>query len=468
MKRIICTFLAVFLLVLGCAGCQPTGGNDPTPEPTPTPTPIPDDPSPDDESTVQKPEQLLAAMTLEEKIGQLFIIRPESLDPTLAPEQVHSTRDYGVQALTEEMTAQLSKYPAGGIVFFGKNIAGPEQLETFLSGLKQASDLPLMICTDEEGGSVSRIANAAGFQVQKFDGAEAIGATGDPHEAYHMGQVIGTYLNRYGFNLDFAPVADINSDLEHIIIGPRAFGSDAQTVSSMVNAMIDGLHDGGVMACIKHFPGHGAASGDSHDGYVELDKSWEELQQCELIPFIGALEKTDLVMAAHIATPNVTNDGLPASLSYSMLTEKLRGELGYDGVIITDALAMIDIDNLKQINDRFGHPAGDTAIYHTAQAIRAILRSQDELVRYGGDEFLLLFHSLPQNILRRKLEDICRAVRALRVADLPELRITVSIGGVYAAGQISELVEKADLALYRAKAQKDSAVLYEEDFHDSE
>ena len=132
------------------------------------------------------------------------------------------------------------------------------------------------------------------------------------------------------------------------------------------------------------------------------------------------------------------------------------------------ALAMIDIDNLKQINDCLGHPAGDTAIYHTAQAIRAILRSQDELVRYGGDEFLLLFHSLPQNILRRKLEDICRAVRALRVADLPELRITVSIGGVYAAGQISELVEKADLALYRAKAQKDSAMLYEEDFHDSE
>lgn len=241
MKRIICTFLAVFLLVLGCAGCQPTGGNDPTPEPTPTPTPTPDDPKPDDEPTVQSPEQLLAAMTLEEKIGQLFIIRPESLDSTLTPEQVHSTRDYGVQALTEEMAAQLSKYPAGGIVFFGKNIAGPEQLEAFLSGLKQASDLPLMICTDEEGGSVSRIANAAGFQVQKFDGAEAIGATGDPHEAYHMGQVIGAYLNRYGFNLDFAPVADINSDLEHIIIGSRAFGSDAQTVSSMVNAMIDGL-----------------------------------------------------------------------------------------------------------------------------------------------------------------------------------------------------------------------------------
>lgn len=104
-----------FSIGTGCAGCQPTGGNDPTPEPTPTPTPIPDDPKPDDEPTVQSPEQLLAAMTLEEKIGQLFIVRPESLDPTLTPEQVHSTRDYGVQALTEEMAAQLSKYPAGGL-----------------------------------------------------------------------------------------------------------------------------------------------------------------------------------------------------------------------------------------------------------------------------------------------------------------------------------------------------------------
>ena len=132
------------------------------------------------------------------------------------------------------------------------------------------------------------------------------------------------------------------------------------------------------------------------------------------------------------------------------------------------ALAMIDIDNLKQINDRFGHPAGDIAVYHTAQAIRTVLRSQDELVRYGGDEFLLLFHSLPHSILRRKLEDICQAVRTLRMAELPELRVTVSIGGICAAGQISELLEKADLALYRAKAQKDSAVLYKEDPHDSE
>lgn len=337
MKKIISLLLILALLA---TGCSPTQGNTPSPTPTPEPTPVEPQPTPDDGVKTPTAEQLLAEMTLEEKIGQLFIIRPESLDPALTPEQVHSTSDYGVQQLTEEMAAQLAKYPAGGIVFFGKNIANPEQLEHFLTDLNQASAVPLFLCTDEEGGSVSRIANAAGFDVPRFESATAVGATGDTAQAREMGSVIGGYLKQYGFNLDFAPVADINSDPDHIIIGSRAFGSDPQTVSGMVNAMIDGLHSAGVMACIKHFPGHGEASGDTHNGYSEVNKNWEELLACELVPFMGALEKTDLIMAAHLTTPLVTKDGLPASLSHAMLTDRLRGELGYDGVIITDALAM--------------------------------------------------------------------------------------------------------------------------------
>ena len=198
----------------------------------------------------------------------------------------------------------------------------------------------MIFAIDEEGGSVSRIANTPTFQVPQFSGAGAIGAAGDPEKAREMGSAIGQYLRQYGFHLDFAPVVDINSNPDNIIIGSRSFGSDAQTVSTMANAMIDGLHSAGIMACIKHFPGHGDTSGDSHDGYVSISKSWEELLQCELIPFINALDKTDLVMAAHISTPYITGDGLPASLSPTMLTDKLRGELGYDGVIITDSLAM--------------------------------------------------------------------------------------------------------------------------------
>ena len=126
------------------------------------------------------------------------------------------------------------------------------------------------------------------------------------------------------------------------------------------------------------------------------------------------------------------------------------------------ALAMIDLDNFKQINDHFGHPAGDAALFHAAQTMRSMLRSGDELVRYGGDEFFLLFHGLPAHVLARKLEDICRAVAALTIPEYPDLHLSLSIGGAYGSGRVSELVGKADLALYRAKRTKNCAVVYEE------
>lgn len=126
------------------------------------------------------------------------------------------------------------------------------------------------------------------------------------------------------------------------------------------------------------------------------------------------------------------------------------------------ALAMIDLDNFKEINDRFGHPAGDAALFHAAQTMRSMLRSGDELVRYGGDEFFLLFHGLPAHVLARKLEDICRAVAALTIPEYPDLHLSLSIGGAYGSARVSELVGKADLALYRAKRTKNCAVVYEE------
>ena len=169
---------------------------------------------------------------------------------------------------------------------------------------------------------------------------EDIGATGDTSKAREAGAVIGGYLSGLGFQLDFAPDADINTNPENRVIGNRAFGSDPRTVSDMVSAFLDGLHAAGVSGCIKHFPGHGDPSGDTHEGLVVLDKSWEELQAEELIPFIENFGKTDMVMVAHLTVPNVTDDGLPASLSRELITGKLRGELGYDGLIVTDALAM--------------------------------------------------------------------------------------------------------------------------------
>ena len=298
------------------------------------------------EESLSKAEELLRSMSLEEKVGQLFIIRPESLSTELTPQQAHDTTEYGVTEFTQDMAAQLEKYPAGGVAIFGKNISSPEQLKDFVSAMQQASSVPLLMGVDEEGGSVSRLANSPAFKTEEgyllpqFNSMAEIGASGDTDAARTVGFSIGCYLAEYGFNLDFAPVADTNTNPDNVVIGDRAFGSDPELVSQMVSAELEGLHGAGMLGCIKHFPGHGDTVGDTHDGYVSIQKTWEELLSAELIPFIDNLDNTDMVMVAHISLPNVTGDGLPASLSGELISGKLRGELGYDGVVITDSLAM--------------------------------------------------------------------------------------------------------------------------------
>lgn len=290
--------------------------------------------------TLSKAEQLIKSMTLEEKIGQLFIIRPDSLDPNLTTEQISNPYVYGVTEMDHQMIESLKEYHIGGIVIFQKNILSPSQLTDFIEEMKKQSEIPLFIGIDEEGGLVSRIANSKGFDVTKYESMETIGMTEESKKAYEVGLTIGSYLKRYGFNLDFAPVADVNTNPENIVIGNRSFGSDPALVAEMVSAEIAGFHQAGVMCCIKHFPGHGDTKGDTHKGYVSTEKTWEDLKQCELIPFINSSEHTDMIMISHITAPNITSDGLPSSLSYEMIEGKLRKEMDYDGVVITDSMAM--------------------------------------------------------------------------------------------------------------------------------
>ena len=337
------------VLLTGCAsGAAPAETEAPA-SPTPEITAAPLTPTPTAEPTAEpasKVETLLSSMSLEEKVGQLFIIRPESLSTELTPQQAHDTTEYGVTEWTEDMALQLEKYPAGGVAIFGKNISSPEQLKNFVAAMQQASSLPLFMGVDEEGGSVSRLANSPAFRTEEgyvlpqFKSMAEIGASGDTGAARTVGFTIGCYLAEYGFNLDFAPVADTNTNPDNVVIGDRAFSSDPELVSQMVAAELDGLHSAEVLGCIKHFPGHGDTVGDTHDGYVSIQKTWDELLSAELIPFINNLDNTDMVMVAHISLPNVTGDGLPASLSGELISGKLRGELGYDGVVITDSLAM--------------------------------------------------------------------------------------------------------------------------------
>lgn len=290
--------------------------------------------------TISKAEQLMKNMTLEEKTGQLFMIRPDALKLNLTAEQIGDSKAYGATELDSQMTEALKQYHIGGVAIFGKNISSPTQLIDFIDEMQEQSKIPLFVGIDEEGGSVSRIANAKGFDVTKYESMEAIGLTADSKNAQNVGFTIGSYLKRYGFNLDFAPVADVNTNPENSVIGNRSFGSDPALVAKMVSAEIAGFHEAGIMSCVKHFPGHGDTKGDTHKGFVSTEKTWEELKRCELIPFTNAFKHTDMVMISHITAPNITSDGLPASLSNEMIAGKLRKELNYDGVVITDSMAM--------------------------------------------------------------------------------------------------------------------------------
>lgn len=282
---------------------------------------------------------LMADMTLREKVGQLFIIRPDSLDPSLSQEQITDTTRYGVTSLTEEMQSLLDQYPVGGVAIFGKNILSPEQLTGFLAQLQAASDIPLFLSVDEEGGSVARLANHAAFDLPKYASATEVASSGGRTAVLEMGSAIGSYLKIYGFNMDFAPVADVNTNPGNPVIGKRAFSSDPETAAEMAEAMASGLRQQGIIPVFKHFPGHGDTASDSHTGAAVSEKSLEEMLSCEWIPFLRAGER-DCVMVGHITAPAITGNSLPASLSSRMVTEILREELGFSGLIITDSLEM--------------------------------------------------------------------------------------------------------------------------------
>ena len=281
----------------------------------------------------------LENMTLREKVGQLFIVRPESLEPAIRYDSDAELPPYKLQAVSEGMRQRAEEYPVGGILLYGHNIANPSQLEAFCRELKSLNGAPLL-CIDEEGGRVSRIAANPAFDVPRFPSAAALAARG-PEAAYESARAIGRYLKPYGFDIDFAPVADVNTNPQNIIIGDRAFSNDPAVAAPLVAAWVRGLTETGVHPCLKHFPGHGDTLADTHFGYAYTQKTWQEMLACEMLTFrAGIAAGAPLVMAAHIAAPAVTLTDLPATLSPAILTEKLRGELGFQGVVITDALEM--------------------------------------------------------------------------------------------------------------------------------
>ena len=323
MKRILSGIL--LLCVLGLTGC---GSQMPAPTPTPAatsstvPTPTPT-PTPEPAPTPDPVAEALAAMTTEEKVGQLLVA---GIGETEAGED-------GLQAVQD--------YQVGGVILFGRNVESAEQLASLTNELKalNGDNIPLFLCVDQEGGRVDRMPPEVDDLSSAYD---YIAGGGDPLE---RGKVLAAQCAAFGFNLDFSTCLDIWSNPDNAVIGDRAYGSDPDTVTRAGLAVNEGLSQGGVIPVVKHFPGHGDTSTDSHVDLPVVDKTVEQLKEFELIPFQAAIEAgTPCVMVAHILMTQIDPD-LPASLSPKVVTGLLRQEMGFDGVVCTDDLTMGAISN---------------------------------------------------------------------------------------------------------------------------
>ncbi len=266
-------------------------------------------------------EDQIREMTLEEKIGQMMIV------------------GFNGYAVNDHIREMIRKYHVGGIILYDYNVESTSQLLALINTLKSVNavnKIPLFITVDEEGGRVSRMPP----EFLNLPTNEAIGDIDNPQLSFEIGKVIAEQIKAFGFNMDYAPVLDINSNPNNPVIGDRAFGSNPQIVSRLGVQTMKGIQAGGVIPVVKHFPGHGDTSVDSHVGLPAVDHDLNRLRSFELIPFEAAINNgADAVMVAHILL-NKIDPRNPASLSKTIITNILRNQLNFNGVVITDDITM--------------------------------------------------------------------------------------------------------------------------------
>ena len=291
----------------------------------------PDAPSDTPEAALAR--ETLAGMSLDEKIWQLFFVTPESLT--------------GYPKVTEAGLATkeaLGYKPVGGLIYFAQNLEDAEQVTAMLTTVQTFTKIPLFLGTDEEGGTVSRVGSNAALGGQNIGDMASYGEAGDPAALYNAMCTVADMLTGLGFNMDFAPVADVSGGRTDNVIGSRSFGTDPELCASMVSVALGALQDNGVAGCLKHFPGYGSAVTDDHYGTSILNKTEEELDACDLLPFASGIESgTAFVMVSHLSVPAVTGDDTPSDLSEKIISGLLRNKLGFENVIITDAQNMASI-----------------------------------------------------------------------------------------------------------------------------
>lgn len=326
-------------------------------------------------------EVSLSDLSLEEKVGQMIFAGIKG------------------KVMTNETEKIISTHQVGGIILFKDNLKKANQSVTLLNAIKQENSnnkVPLFLGIDEEGGRISRLP-----ELTKLPTNEEIGFRNDASFSYSIGKLLGKQLSAFGFNLDFAPVLDINSNPENPIIGDRSFGKDAQKVSELGIQTMEGIQSEQVIPVIKHFPGHGDTAVDSHKELPIIQKSLKDLQGLELIPFKKAINQgTEVVMTGHILLPKI-DPTYPASLSEKIIKGILRKQLGYEGIIITDDMTMKAIVNTFEI--------GEAAV----SAVKA------------GNDIVLVAHDYA-NVIKAK----DAILQAVKTGEISEQRIDESVNRI--------------------------------------
>lgn len=331
-------------------------------------------------------------MPLEDRVAGLFIVTPEAITGVATATQAgDGTKD------------ALNRYAVGGVVYFSKNIKSAEQISEMINNTVLYSRYPLFIAVDEEGGTVSRVADS-GIATNVGKAAD-IGATADPSNALNAGDAIAGYLTALGFNLDFAPVADLNN-VENSTIGNRSYGSDFAIVSQMVTAMVQGLEEGGVSSCLKHFPGIGSSTADTHNGLSTTTRTVEEFRANEFQVFKAGIDAgVDFIMISHMAAPAFSGDNTPSTFSKEVVTDVLRKELNYDGIIITDAL------NMKAISEYYG--SNEAAVMALKAGCDMILMPENFELAYNA----VLEAVQNGTISEERINDSLRRIYRVKYAD---------------------------------------------------
>lgn len=336
------------------------------------------------QETIQKK---IDSMNLEEKVGQLFMVDFRNHED-----------GSGMTVLSEKAVEVIQNYYVGGVILFAENLDTLEQTRKLTQDMQNATGIPLFIGIDEEGGRVSRL-NKSNIPHETIPPA---GEMTEPAQAEAAGKSIGETLSEMGVNVDFAPVADVNTNPENPVIGNRAYSSDPDQAGDMVCAFLKGLQGTGVSGTVKHFPGHGDTAADSHKGEVFVSHDLERLKEVEFVPFAKAIENgVDFVMVGHIKTPNATSDNLPATLS-AQAVKFLRQDLNYDGIAITDAM------NMQAISDYYG--IGESTVMAVSAGIDIVLMPGDLYEAYGA----LLGGVKSGRISQERLEESLRRILSLK------------------------------------------------------